>query len=69
MATHSNILPGEFHGQRSLAGYIPQDKEEPDTLEGLTLCKKKFFLTSQVIMTYRNLTFGRFNTMYIQRNI
>jgi len=22
MATHSNILPGEFCGQRSLAGYI-----------------------------------------------
>ena len=21
MATHSSILPGEFHGQRSLAGY------------------------------------------------
>ena len=23
MATHSSILPGEFHGQRSLAGYSP----------------------------------------------
>ena len=23
MATHSNILPGECHGQRSLAGYSP----------------------------------------------
>ena len=23
MATHSNILPGKFHGQRSLAGYSP----------------------------------------------
>ena len=21
LATHANILPGEFHGQRSLAGY------------------------------------------------
>ena len=23
MATHSSILPGKFHGQRSLAGYSP----------------------------------------------
>ena len=23
MATHSSILPGEFHGQRRLAGYSP----------------------------------------------
>ena len=23
MATHSSILPGESHGQRSLAGYSP----------------------------------------------
>ena len=23
MATHSNILAGEFHGQRSLTGYSP----------------------------------------------
>ena len=23
MATHSNILPGEFHGPRSVAGYSP----------------------------------------------
>ena len=23
MATHSSILPGEFHGQRNLAGYSP----------------------------------------------
>ena len=23
MATHSILVPGEFHGQRSLAGYSP----------------------------------------------
>ena len=23
MATHSSILPGKFHGQRSLVGYSP----------------------------------------------
>ena len=31
MATHSSILPGESHGQRSLAGYGPQGCKESDT--------------------------------------
>ena len=31
MASHSNILPGEFHGQTSLAGYSPQGCGESDT--------------------------------------
>ena len=30
MATHSSILPGESHGQRSLAGYSPWDRKESD---------------------------------------
>ena len=29
MATHSSILPGEFHGQRSLVGYSPWGHKEP----------------------------------------
>ena len=37
MATHSIILPGEFHGQRSLVGYSPQGRKELDTTEQLTL--------------------------------
>ena len=28
MATHSSILPGEFHGQRSLVGYSPWGQKE-----------------------------------------
>ena len=28
MATHSSILAGEFHGQRSLEGYSPLDCKE-----------------------------------------
>ena len=28
MATHSSILPGEFHGQRSLVGYGPQSSSQ-----------------------------------------
>ena len=30
------FLPGEFHGQRSLAGYSPCDHKELDTIEQLT---------------------------------
>ena len=30
---HSSILPGESHGQRSLAGYGPQGCKELDTTE------------------------------------
>ena len=35
MATHSSILPGEPHGQRSLAGYSPRVCRESDTTERL----------------------------------
>ena len=30
MATHSSILPGEFHGLRSLVGYSPLGRKELD---------------------------------------
>ena len=33
MATHSNILDGKFHGQRSLVGYRPWGHKELDTTE------------------------------------
>ena len=32
-AAHSNILPGESRGQRSLAGYSPWGHKELDTSE------------------------------------
>ena len=31
------FLPGEFHGQRSLAGYSPQGLKESDMTEQLTI--------------------------------
>ena len=37
MATHSSILPGEFHGQGSLAGYSLRGHKESDMTEQLTL--------------------------------
>ena len=33
MATTPAFLPGEFHGLRNLAGYIPQGLKESDTTE------------------------------------
>ena len=33
MATYSVFLPGEPHGQRSLAGYSPRGCKESDTTE------------------------------------
>ena len=35
MASHSSI-PGESHGQRSLAGYSPWDSKQLDMTEQLT---------------------------------
>ena len=37
MATHSSILSGEFHGQRSLTGYSPWGRKESDTTKRLSL--------------------------------
>ena len=36
MATHPSILPGEFHGWRSLAGCSPRGHKESDTTERLS---------------------------------
>ena len=36
---HTTVfLPGEFHGQKSLAGYSPWVRKESDTTERLLLC-------------------------------
>ena len=37
MATHSVFLPGEFHEQKSLAGYSPWGRKESDTTKQLTV--------------------------------
>ena len=33
MSTHSSVLAGESHGQRSLAGYSPWGQKESDIIE------------------------------------
>ena len=35
--TYSSILTGEFHGQRSLAGYSPRGHKESDMTKRLSL--------------------------------
>ena len=42
MANHSILLPGEFHGQKSLLGYSPWDCKKLDMTEQLTLGKGNF---------------------------
>ena len=37
IATHSSVLPGKFHGQRSLAGYSPEGHKESDATERLSM--------------------------------
>ena len=44
MATHSSILPGEFHGQRSLVGYSSRGHEELDTTQQLNIHISFIFL-------------------------
>ena len=40
MATHSSILAGESHGQRSLAGYSPWGYKESDMTEQLNIAQQ-----------------------------
>ena len=42
MATHSSILPGEFHGQRSLEGYSPGDHKKSEMTEQLSPSPSEF---------------------------
>ena len=42
MATPSSVLPGEFHGQRSLAGYSSLGHKESDTTERLKTAHTTF---------------------------
>jgi len=42
MATHSSILPEEYHGQKSLAGYSPWVHKESDTTDHAHTHKTSF---------------------------
>ena len=45
MAAHSILLPGKFHGWRSLIGYSPRGHKESDTTEQLHCTLKKVICT------------------------
>ena len=61
MKTHFSILPGEFLGQRSLAGYHPQGCKESDTTEQLTLQKHSLYKKSltKLFLKRKNRKVGR----------
>ena len=44
LATHTSILTGKSHGQRSLAGYSPWSHKESDMAETLRLRLMSFFI-------------------------
>ena len=50
LATHSSILPGESHGQRSLVGYSPGGYRELDTTEQLNNNNKNKWIQFIYIM-------------------
>ena len=54
------FLPGEFHGQRCLAGYCPWGCKEPDTTEQIIL---SFSYTSQWLKWFIK---KKKNTLFIQ---
>ena len=56
------FLPGEFHGQRSLVGYIPWSHEDSDTTEWLTrwVRELRFWTHGSVI----DLEQGKSHTSY-----
>ena len=49
------FLPGEFHGQRSLAGYGPWGHKESDTTEWLTLSLFQWTLIDMSALLFFNL--------------
>ena len=50
MVTHSSTLAGEFHGQRSLAGYSPWGHKEQDTTEWKK--KSHILINKQVLYNF-----------------
>ena len=50
MATHSSILFGKSHGQRSLAGYSPWGHKESDTTEATERAHMLFLIHAKEIL-------------------
>ena len=54
-ATHSSILPGELHGQRSLAGHSPRGRKESDTTERLSTSREPISKTGCIPPTHLSI--------------
>ena len=48
------FLPGEFHGQRSLAGYSPWGHKDLDTTEQLSMQAHNYYLNSSILLCLSN---------------
>ena len=55
MATNSSTLPGESHGQRSLAGYSPRGHKESDMTERCSTAHMYMLSTGYAPHTYGHL--------------
>ena len=62
MATHSHILPREFHGHRSLAGYSPWGHKESDTAEQLSL---SFFKEMKYLLPFSQKYLFRLSLVFV----
>ena len=62
MATHSSVLAGEFHGQRSLMGYSPWGHEEWNTIE------RYFHISSQYIKLTDSFFLRKMENIYSVRS-
>ena len=56
MATHSIILAGESHGQRSLAGYSPWGCKESDMTERLSTAQHSIKFEMILSLSAESLT-------------
>ena len=56
MATHSDILAGEYHGQKSLVGYSPRGRKESDMTDKHNLICAHTHTNTAVIRA--NLTYS-----------
>ena len=65
MATHTVFLPGESHGQRSLAGYNPHGSKESDMTEQQSMCTFIATLFAPVKRYKKTLMFRQMGKEYV----
>ena len=61
------FLPGEFHGQRSLAGYRPWGGKESDTTEWLTLLLLSWSECKNLLFCFLSLLLSSTYSLHAQK--